>query len=172
MPNGVDGRFRRFIPIKNRERNSNRPALDELMVDCRRRNIDVVLVWKFNRFARSLRQLIVALDELEVGDPLRLLLTESWIPPYPAGSSYFKIFGAIGQFECSLISERTKAGLQHARREGKRLGRPPLKELSLAEIRQLRGETDERAVLASRRWRIDTVRRFGRHSSYANRRLR
>jgi len=116
----------------------NRPALDELMVDCRRRKIDVVLVWKFDRFARSLRQLIVALDEFKRLGIDFVSSTESVDTSIPSGELLFQIFGAIGQFERSLISERTKAGLEHARREGKRLGRPPLKKLSLAEIRQLR----------------------------------
>src|SRR5205823_7352676 len=107
-----------------------RPALDELMTDCRKRKIDVVLVWKFDRFARSLKQLILALEEFKDLGIDFVSYTEHIDTTTPSGELFFQIFGAFAQFERALVSERVKSGLAHARDQGKRLGRPPLRELS------------------------------------------
>lgn len=121
-----------------------RPALDALLDDCRRRKIDVVVVWKFDRFARSLKQLLNALElfrKLGIGF---VSCTEAIDTSLPHGEMLFQIIGAIAQWERSLIVERVKAGLQHARSQGKRLGRPPLRVLTpkdVAELRRERGRT-------------------------------
>jgi DNA invertase Pin-like site-specific DNA recombinase len=117
-----------------------RPGLDALLDDCRRRKIDVVVVWKFDRFARSLTQLLHALElfrELRVGF---VSCTEAIDTSLPHGEMLFQIIGAIAQWERSLIVERVKAGLQHARNRGKRLGRPPLRLLNAKDISALRKE--------------------------------
>jgi DNA invertase Pin-like site-specific DNA recombinase len=117
-----------------------RPALDALLNDCRRRKIDFVVVWKFDRFARSLKQLLNALElfrELGIGF---VSCTEAIDTSLPHGEMLFQIIGAIAQWERSLIVERVKAGLQHARQQGKRLGRPPLRVLTKEEIKKLRKE--------------------------------
>lgn len=111
-----------------------RPALDALLEDCRRRKVDVVVVWKFDRFARSLPQLLNAFDlfkELGIGF---VSCTEALDTSLSHGEMLFQIIGAIAQWERSLIAERVKAGLHHARRQGKRLGRPPLRQFNDAEI--------------------------------------
>ena len=117
-----------------------RPGLDAMMTDCRRRKVDVVIVWKFDRFARSLKQLLNALElfrELGIGF---VSCTEAIDTSLPHGEMLFQIIGAIAQWERSLIAERVKAGLQHARQQGKRLGRPSLLELKPDEITKLRNE--------------------------------
>ena len=101
-----------------------RPGLDTLFADCRRGKLDIVAVWKFDRFARSLKQLLHALElfrELGIGF---VSCTEAIDTSLPHGEMLFQIIGAIAQWERSLIAERVKAGLQHARNQGKRLGRP------------------------------------------------
>jgi DNA invertase Pin-like site-specific DNA recombinase len=116
----------------------NRPALQDLMADCKQRKIDVVLVWKFDRFARSLRHLVTA---LEMFRRLRIdfvSATEGVDTTVPSGELVFQIFGAIAQFERALISERVRAGIAEARRNGKQLGRPAIKKLSEAEIAKIR----------------------------------
>lgn len=117
-----------------------RPALDAMLDDCRRRKIDIVVVWKFDRFARSLKQLLHALElfrELGIGF---VSCTEAIDTSLPHGEMLFQIIGAIAQWERSLIAERVKAGLQHARNQGKRLGRPSIRQLTCPEIAALRRE--------------------------------
>ena len=115
-----------------------RPALQELMAACRQRKIDVVLVWKFDRFARSLRHLVTALDEFKRLRVDFISATEGVDTTLPSGELVFQIFGAIAQFEAGLISERVKAGLAEAKRNGKQLGRPAIKKLSEAEVAKIR----------------------------------
>jgi DNA invertase Pin-like site-specific DNA recombinase len=118
----------------------NRPALDDLLSDCRRGVLSAVLVWKFDRFARSLRQLVTALDEFRKLGINFVGATEGIDTTIPSGELLFGIIAGIAQFERSLISERVKSGLAEARRQGKRLGRPPLKVLSGTELQQLQRE--------------------------------
>ena len=92
-----------------------RPGLDALLADCRRRRVDLVVVWKFDRFARSLKQLVNALDlfrQIGIGF---VSCTEAIDTSLPHGEMLFQIIGAIAQWERSLIAERVRAGLQHAR---------------------------------------------------------
>jgi DNA invertase Pin-like site-specific DNA recombinase len=117
-----------------------RPALDALLEDCRRKKVDIVVVWKFDRFARSLKQLLNALElfrSLGIGF---VSLTEAIDTSLPHGEMLFQIIGAIAQWERALIVERVKAGLQHARSQGKVLDRPPLRRLTSKDIAALRSE--------------------------------
>src|SRR5580704_9040329 len=120
--------------------NSNRPALNEMLKDCRRGSLDVVVVWKFDRFARSLKALISGLELCRSLGIDFVSVTEAVDTSLPAGELVFQMIGAVAQFERSLIGERVKSGLANARAKGKVLGRPPLRKLSRAEIRQLRQE--------------------------------
>jgi DNA invertase Pin-like site-specific DNA recombinase len=123
-----------------------RPGLDAMMHDCRHRKVDVVIVWKFDRFARSLKQLLNALElfrELGIGF---VSCTEAIDTSLPHGEMLFQIIGAIAQWERSLIVERVKAGLQHARQQGKRLGRPSLRELTPGETAKLKNERKREQV--------------------------
>jgi len=117
-----------------------RPALNALLDDCRRGRVDIVVVWKFDRFARSLKQLLFALElfrKLGIGF---VSCTEAIDTSLPHGEMLFQIIGAIAQWERSLIAERVKAGLQHARNQGKRLGRPATRQLTRLEASALRRE--------------------------------
>jgi DNA invertase Pin-like site-specific DNA recombinase len=118
----------------------SRPALDELMADCRRGKVDVVLVWKFDRFARSLKHLIAAMEEFRERSIEFVLSTEQIDTSTSLGKCFFQIIGAIGEFERDLIRERVRAGLRHARERGKRLGRPPVRELSEELAEKLKAE--------------------------------
>ena len=123
-----------------------RPGLDALLEDCRRRKVDFVCVWKFDRFARSLKQLLNALELFRALGIGFVSCTEAIDTSLPHGEMLFQIIGAIAQWERSLIVERVKAGLQHARSQGKKLGRPALKELSQVDIAKLRNERKRRHV--------------------------
>jgi DNA invertase Pin-like site-specific DNA recombinase len=117
-----------------------RPALDALLEDCRRKKVDVVVVWKFDRFARSLKQLLNALELFRTLGIGFVSCTEAIDTSLPHGEMLFQIIGAIAQWERSLIVERVRAGLDHARRQGKRLGRPPLRALTPKDVSELRKE--------------------------------
>jgi DNA invertase Pin-like site-specific DNA recombinase len=119
---------------------SSRPALDQLLQDCRRRKFDVVLVWKFDRFARSLRTLLSGLEVCRAFGIDFVSITEAVDTSLASGECLFQILGAMAQLERSLITERVRAGLDHARKNGQILGRPPLRKLTKKEIAQLRAD--------------------------------
>jgi DNA invertase Pin-like site-specific DNA recombinase len=101
-----------------------RSALDNLMKDAQRRMFDVVLVWKFDRFARSLKHLMESLEEFGTMGIDFVSFTEGIDTTTPSGQLLFHIVGAVAQFERDLIAERVRAGLAHARAMGKHIGRP------------------------------------------------
>jgi DNA invertase Pin-like site-specific DNA recombinase len=102
----------------------SRPALNRLMADASQRKFDAVLVWKLDRFGRSLRHLVNALAELEALGLTFISLRDNLDLSTPSGRLMFQIIGAMAEFERSLIQERVKAGLRNAKAKGRRLGRP------------------------------------------------
>lgn len=101
-----------------------RPALDRLMKDAHARKFDVVVVWKFDRFARSTSHLLRALETFQALGIQFVSLSEQLDTSTPTGKMVFTVLGAVAELERSLIVERVKAGLRNARAKGKRLGRP------------------------------------------------
>jgi len=101
-----------------------RPQLDRMMTDARQRRFDLVLVWRFDRFARSVRHLILALEEFQAIGVDFISLNESIDTSTPMGRMVFTILGAVRELERSLIRERVQAGVDRAKRQGKALGRP------------------------------------------------
>jgi DNA invertase Pin-like site-specific DNA recombinase len=101
-----------------------RPQLDLLMRDARHKKFDGVLVWRFDRFARSTHHLLTALAEFEKLRTHFLSLMESIDTSTPVGKMVFTILGAVAEMERSLIRERVQAGIERAKRQGKQLGRP------------------------------------------------
>jgi len=117
---------------------ADRPKLAELIDLARKRKVDVVLVWKFDRFARSTKQLITALEEFrELGIDF-ISYTENIDTSTPAGRVLFTVISAFAEFERDLIRERVRAGLDRARAEGTRLGRPAVTPVAVKEIRKMR----------------------------------
>jgi len=102
----------------------SRPALNELMNDAKKRRFDVVLVWRFDRFARSTKHLILALEEFKNLGVDFVSYQENIDTSSPLGSAIFTIISAVAQLERDIIAERVKAGLRRARENGKSLGRP------------------------------------------------
>jgi DNA invertase Pin-like site-specific DNA recombinase len=109
-----------------------RPALDRLTVAAKRREVDCVLVWKLDRFARSLKHLVNALAEFEALGIAFISLRDNLDLSTPSGRLMFQIIGAMSEFERSLIVERVRAGLKNAQSKGKQLGRPKLTDLATA----------------------------------------
>ena len=102
----------------------SRPELDRLMSDARRRRCDCVLVWKLDRFARSLRHLVNALAEFDGLGVSFVSLRDNLDLTTAAGRLMFQVIGAMAEFERALIQERVRAGLRNAVAKGRKLGRP------------------------------------------------
>ncbi len=115
----------------------SRPALNELMNDAKKRRFDVVLVWRFDRFARSTKHLILALEEFKNLGIDYVSYQENIDTSSPLGSAIFTIISAVAQLERDIIAERVKAGLRRAKENGKKLGRPRV-EVDPAQIQKMR----------------------------------
>lgn len=105
---------------------AKRPGLDQLMADARRRRFDVVIVWAFDRMARSVRHFLEILDELNHLGIEFISFRENIDTGGPLGRAMVVIVGAIAELERNLIVERVKAGMRRARLEGQKIGRPAL----------------------------------------------
>jgi DNA invertase Pin-like site-specific DNA recombinase len=116
-----------------------RPVLDAMMAKVRKRECDVVLVWRFDRFARSVTHLVNALQEFKALGVQFVSVQENIDTTLPHGELLFHIFAAIAQFERALISERVRHGMRHAKSQGKHMGRKPLG-LDAAQITALRAQ--------------------------------
>jgi DNA invertase Pin-like site-specific DNA recombinase len=101
-----------------------RPELDRLMQDAHRRRFDCVVVWKFDRFARSVSHLLRALETFRALGIEFVSLSEQIDTSTPMGKMVFTILGSVAELERAMIVERVKAGLRNAKAKGKRLGRP------------------------------------------------
>jgi DNA invertase Pin-like site-specific DNA recombinase len=101
-----------------------RPALDRLLADAKRRRVDVVVCWRLDRLGRNLKHLITLLEDLQALGVDFVSLAEGIDATTPAGKLQMHILGAIAEFERARIAERVRAGLERARRNGTRLGRP------------------------------------------------
>jgi DNA invertase Pin-like site-specific DNA recombinase len=106
---------------------AKRPGLDQLMADARRHRFDVVLVWAFDRMARSVRHFLEILDELNHLNIEFVSFRENIDTGGPLGRAMVVIVGAIAELEKNLITERVRAGMRRARLEGRQIGRTPLK---------------------------------------------
>jgi DNA invertase Pin-like site-specific DNA recombinase len=104
--------------------NDSRPALDRLMKDARGRKFDVVIVARFDRFARSVSHLLRALEEFDHIGIDFVSLSESIDTSTPMGKMIFTVLGAVAELERNLIKERVHMGISRARKQGKQLGRP------------------------------------------------
>lgn len=124
----------------------HRPALDELMGIARRRQIDVVLVYRFDRFARSVRHLVTALDEFQALGVEFVSYTESVDTSTPLGRALFSIVAALAELERSVVVERSVEGQRRARARGQHVGRPR-REVDVRRIVELhRAGTSLRAI--------------------------
>jgi len=102
----------------------SRPELNRLLADVHQRKCDAVIVWKLDRWGRSLRHLVNSLAELESRGITFVSLRDNLDLSTPAGRLMFQVIGAMAEFERALIAERVKAGMRHARAKGRKIGRP------------------------------------------------
>lgn len=123
-------------------RREGRPQLNALMAAVRNREIDCVLVWKFDRFARSARHLLAALEEFDHLGVRFVSVQDQIDTSSPMGRAMFTIVGAMAELESSLISERVTAGMRAAQARGRHLGRPATPQRVVREIEALARSTD------------------------------
>jgi DNA invertase Pin-like site-specific DNA recombinase len=123
-------------------RREGRPQLNALMAAARNRAIDCVLVWKFDRFARSTRHLLAALEEFNHLGVRFISVQDQVDTDSPMGRAMFTIIGAMAELESSLISERVTAGMRSARTRGKHLVRPAIPQRVIGEIEALATSTN------------------------------
>jgi DNA invertase Pin-like site-specific DNA recombinase len=102
----------------------SRPALNELVAAARKRKFDVIVVWRFDRFARSTKHLLLGLEEFRSLGIQFISYQENIDTSSPLGQALFTIVSAVAQLERDLIRERVSAGIRFARESGKQLGRP------------------------------------------------
>jgi len=115
----------------------SRPQLDKMMADAHKRRFDVVAVWKFDRFGRSLKHLVNALSEFESLGIAFVSLQDAVDLSTPQGRLMFGIISAMAEFERSMIQTRVRSGMANARSKGKHCGRPAVT-VDVAQIASLR----------------------------------
>jgi putative DNA-invertase from lambdoid prophage Rac len=129
---------------------AKREAREKLLEAARRREIDVVLVWRLDRWGRSVTDLLATLQELEHLGVGFVSLTEALDLTTPAGRAMAGLLAVFAAFEREILGERTRAGLAHARQSGKRLGRPMTAGLQAPEIRKLHRAGVSKSEIARR----------------------
>jgi DNA invertase Pin-like site-specific DNA recombinase len=117
-----------------------RPQYQGLLEAARKRELDVVLVWRYDRFARSTRALVNALGEFRARGVAFISYQENVDTTTPQGELVFGMMANLAQFESALIGERVKAGMARAKAQGKRTSRPPLPEATRRRIAELHGQ--------------------------------
>jgi len=137
----------------------SRPALNRLLADAKMRKFDTVLVYRYDRFARSLRQLVNALAEFDALGIHFVSLHEGADTSTPNGRLVFGIFASIAEFERELIRSRVRSGLAAARAKGKRLGRPKVAVDSARVVALRRAGHSWREITLQTGWTKGTAQR-------------
>jgi DNA invertase Pin-like site-specific DNA recombinase len=119
------------------------------MADAHKRKFDVVCVWKFDRFARSVSHLLRALETFKALGIEFCSYSEQLDTSTPAGKMVFTVLGAVAELERSLITERVRAGIRNARAKGKVLGRPSNRGVTVEQIQALLASGKNHAEVAS-----------------------
>ena len=140
----------------------SRPQLDKLMKEAGRRRFDAVLVWKFDRFARSVAHLLRALEQFKSLGIEFVSLTEGVDTSTPMGKMVFTVLGAVAELERSLIVERVKAGMRNAKAKGQHIGRPRFDfDISAVRARITAGESQR-----------DIAKSLGVSAAFVNKRMK
>src|SRR6266478_163652 len=115
---------REYVDVGQSGAKDSRPELNKLMDDARKRQFDAIVVWRFDRFARSTKHLLSALEEFRSLGIQFISYQENIDTSSALGQALFTIVSAVAQLERDLIRERVSAGIRNARANGKKLGRP------------------------------------------------
>ena len=117
---------------------AKRPGLDALMLAVARKEVDMVMVWDVSRLGRSLSHLVSLLEQFHAKGVNLYFHQQGIDTTTPAGKAMFGIMGVFAEWERGMIQERVKAGLNRAKAQGKRLGRPPVPPIQIERIKRLR----------------------------------
>jgi DNA invertase Pin-like site-specific DNA recombinase len=115
---------REYVDVGQSGAKDSRPELNKLMDDARKRQFDAIVVWRFDRFARSTKHLLLALEEFRSLGIQFISYQENIDTSSALGQALFTIVSAVAQLERDLIRERVTAGIRNAQANGKKLGRP------------------------------------------------
>src|ERR1017187_4588555 len=140
-----------FVDVGVSGSKDSRPQLDAMMRLAKTRKLDVIAVWKLDRFGRSLRHLVDSLAELKAVGCDFVSLRDNLDLTTPAGRMMFHVIGAMAEFERELIRERVRAGLAHARSKGQKLGCPKIRrdrDKDAKVIRKMRAEGNSYGEIA------------------------
>jgi putative DNA-invertase from lambdoid prophage Rac len=129
---------------------AQRQLRERLLEEARRREIDVVLVWRLDRWGRSVADLLATLKELDHLGVGFVSLTEALDLTTPAGRAMAALLAVFAEFEREILRERVRAGLNHARQNGKKLGRPVTAGLHADQARQLHRAGVSKSEIARR----------------------
>ena len=156
--------FREYVDRGESGTSSSHPELNQLMDDARKGKFEGVLVWRFDRFARSLKHLVNTLAEFEDRGVGFVSYQENLDLSTSMGKAMFGIIGAMAQMERDIIAERVKAGLETARAQGKKLGRPRV-DVDVDRIMRLSEKSSVREIAKKTGYSPSTVWRVIRRNS-------
>ena len=131
--------FKEFIDEGVSGSKDKRPMLDAMMNDAKKKRFDTVLVWRFDRFARSTKHLVTALEEFKHLGIDFISYQENIDTSSPIGKAVFTIISAMAELETNILKERVRAGLLNAKAKGKTLGRPPAR-VDRGQVEELRAQ--------------------------------
>jgi DNA invertase Pin-like site-specific DNA recombinase len=129
---------------------SDRPQREQLMQAARRRELDAILVWRLDRWGRSLADLVLTLQELSELGVGFVSLTEALDLTTPTGRALAGLLAVFAEFEREILRERVKAGIAHARKEGRPHGRPPTARRQASRVKRLYARGLSKAAIARR----------------------
>ncbi len=148
-----------YVDVGQSGAKDSRPELNQMMEDIRKRKLDGIVVWRFDRFARSTKHLLAALEEFRSLGIQFISYQENMDTSSPLGQALFTIVSAVAQLERDLIKERVRAGIRNAQALGVKLGRPR-RVVDLEQILQLQAEgASLREIAATLRVGYGTVRK-------------
>ena len=127
---------------------TDRPRYQELLDAVRKRQVDVVLVYRYNRFARSTRELVNALEEFRALGVDFISYAENIDTTTPQGRFFFTVIAGFAELEREQISENVRAGMARARAEGKQISRPRIPQEKQTRIRELAASGESRRAIA------------------------
>ena len=136
---------------------NDRPALNALLGDMRKRKFDVVIVWSLDRLARSLKQLLSIAEECKSLGVDLVSLKQNVDTTLPAGRLTFQVLGAVAEFEREMLRERVRAGMAQAKRAGKRVGRPARRQFHPSDIERMRALRSEGISVRQLAAKFDTT---------------
>jgi DNA invertase Pin-like site-specific DNA recombinase len=140
---------REYIDVGQSGGKESRPELNRLMEDARKRKFDAIVVWRFARFARSTKHLLLALEEFRSLGIQFISYNENIDTSSPPGQALFTIVSAVAQLERDLIRERVSAGIRNAQAKGAKFGRP-MRAVDRDRILQMRGEGQSLRQIAAK----------------------